>query len=127
MTYILEPRCNEIIQFNIACNKELFPHPTSPIMHINSPCFISKFIFFNIGSNGFIFFFSGFIFGGNEGFIDADEKELSKPRPPSKSIAFIFSSNLSFFGFEDEGDEDVDITDLLSILFSFEFSSLNLI
>lgn len=94
-------------------------------MHINSPCFISKFIFFNIGSNGFIFFFS--VFCGNEGFIDTDEKELSKPRPPSKSIAFIFSSNLSFFEFEDKDDEDVDMTDLLSILFSFKFSSLNLI
>ena len=77
-------------------------------MQTNSPCFISKLIFFKIGFNGFIFFFSFSLFS-------------SIPKPPSKSMLLIFSSNLSFFS---NFSEDVSILILES---SVEISSENLL
>ena len=107
-TYIFEPRVNESMLFNIACNNELFPQPTSPMIQMNSPFFISKLIFFKMGSRGFIFFLPFFSSGFSKEFI---------PKPPSKSILSIFSINLSLlFDFF----EDVLIVEL-----SVDISSLN--
>ena len=71
------------ILFNIACKNELFPLPTSPIIQMNSPCFISQLIFFRTGSIGFTFFF----------FFLLSSSRASKPMPPSKSSILLINES----------------------------------